>query len=222
MKSIVITAIFIGLASTALASDRGSGSSTANAAAVAAAAATASASSSSKASANNSNRVSNSQRLNNKNSASNSNSYNNEADPRQAPAFAAPSLSASNEACMGSSSGGAGVSAGAVGISATFGTTWQSEQCERRMNGQQMRLAAENLPAQDRVAINKAVLLLLANDPAVDAALKAAGYKSPVTTTPVAVTPTTITPVVASNERHPACSARMVNKDGDFYKQNCM
>lgn len=55
---------------------------------------------------------------------------------RQAPAVAAPSLSASSEACMGSAS--AGVSVAGFGIAG--GGTFTNEECQRRLNSQQLRL----------------------------------------------------------------------------------
>lgn len=116
---------------------------------------------------------------------------------RQAPAFGAPGLAASDEACMGSSSGGAGVSAGAVGVSVTFGSTWESYNCNLRMFAQQLRLAGAP----------KAAIMILANHPEVKKALQEAGTL-PADPAPVVTTPATPT-VTAGNttsDKHPACS----------------
>ena len=111
---------------------------------------------------------------------------------RQAPAFGAPGLAASDEACMGSTSGGAGVSAGTIGVSVTFGSTWESYNCNLRMFAQQLRLAGAP----------KAAIMILANHPEVKKALQEAGTlpadPAPTVTAPAAITP-------ASN-KHPACS----------------
>lgn len=132
---------------------------------------------------------------------------------RQAPAFGSPGLAASDEACMGSTSGGAGVSAGAVGVSVTFGSTWESYNCNLRMFAQQLRLAGSP----------KAAIMILANHPEVRKALIEAGTlpndPTPTVTAP-APAPTGVTKSEAK-ERHPGCTGRWVNRDGDFYKANC-
>lgn len=114
---------------------------------------------------------------------------------RQAPAFGAPGLSSSDEACMGSTSGGAGVSAGAVGISVTIGSTWESYNCNLRMFAQQVRLAGSP----------KAALLILGQHPVVQQALIEAGVlPAPTVVTPTPTTPPTLT--TAASDKHPACS----------------
>lgn len=143
-------------------------------------------------------------------SASTGNVSNNYENFRNAPAFGAPGLAASDEACMGSSSGGAGVSAGAVGVSVTFGSTWESYNCNLRMFAQQLRLAGAP----------KAAIMILANHPEVKKALQEAGTlpADPAPTVPPA--PTGVGKSEAK-ERHPGCTGRFVNRDGDFYKANC-
>lgn len=128
-------------------------------------------------------------------SATTGNVSNNYENFRNAPAFGAPGLAASDEACMGSSSGGAGVSAGAVGVSVTFGSTWESYNCNLRMFAQQLRLAGAP----------KAAIMILANHPEVKKALQEAGTlpADPVVTAPTPTTPRTVT---ASSDKHPACS----------------
>lgn len=85
---------------------------------------------------------------------------------RQAPAVAAPSLATSGETCMGSSS----VGASGAGFGLAIGTTWGSEQCERRMNAQQLRLSGET----------KAALALICMNPGVADAMRAVGKSCPV------------------------------------------
>lgn len=141
------------------------------------------------------------QRATAKQSQGNSNTIEGDQNPRQAPSFAAPSLVASNEACMGSTSSGAGVSAGAVGISAVFGTTWQAQDCERRMYAQQLRLAGNNAAA----------LALMALNPEVAQALRTAGYTGPLPG-PVAAAPLSPAQQQAhaaatpGGDQHPACA----------------
>jgi hypothetical protein len=116
-------------------------------------------------------------------------------EARLAPGFSAPSLAASDEACMGSTSGGVGVTTGVIGVSATFGSTWESWNCNLRMFAQQLRLAG----APD------AALLILANHPEVKAALVAAGrVKADPPPAPRALAP----PSAPAAAQHPACAPR--------------
>lgn len=120
-------------------------------------------------------------------------------EARVAPGFSAPSLAASDEACMGSTSGGVGVSAATIGVSATFGTTWESVNCNLRMFAQQLRLAG----APD------AAILLLANHPQVKAALQATGKIKPdPVAAPIQGPTQSGAPVSApaAAGKHPACS----------------
>lgn len=112
---------------------------------------------------------------------------------RQAPAFGSPGLAASDEACMGSTSGGAGVSAGTIGVSVTFGSTWESYNCNLRMFAQQLRLAGAP----------KAAIMILANHPEVKKALQEAGTLPADPVPPPPAVPTAITP---ASDKHPACS----------------
>jgi len=88
--------------------------------------------------------------------------------PRRAPAIAAPDLVAAPETCMGSTSAGIGLPLSVFG-GITFGTTWRSESCERRMN----------VRALMALGLAEAALALLAQDETVAAALRAAGVRVP-------------------------------------------
>ena len=52
---------------------------------------------------------------------------------RSVPTVIAPSLTTSSESCMGSTSGGIGVS----GFGITFGSTWSDDYCRRRLDARQ-------------------------------------------------------------------------------------
>ncbi len=84
---------------------------------------------------------------------------------RQAPGVSAPSLATSGETCMGSSS----IGASGAGFGVAIGSTWNSDQCERRMNAQQLRLAGET----------KAALALICMNPGVADAMRAVGKSCP-------------------------------------------
>lgn len=84
---------------------------------------------------------------------------------RQSPAVSAPSLATSGETCMGSTS----VGGSAAGIGLAIGTTWDSAECQRRMNSQQLRLLGQN----------DAALALLCQNPGVADALAAVGKRCP-------------------------------------------
>ena len=85
-------------------------------------------------------------------------SGNNVTNPRQAPAVGAPSLAASSEACMGSAS--AGVSVAGFGIAG--GGTFTNEECQRRLNSQQLRLLGHNDAALAILCVNAGVADALA------------------------------------------------------------
>lgn len=131
-------------------------------------------------------------------------------EARVAPGFSAPSLSASDEACMGSTSGGVGVTTGVIGVSATFGSTWESWNCNLRMFAQQVRLAG----APD------AALLLLASHPEVRAALVASG-RVKADPKPIHGPAQSAAPSSAAAARDPRCDAWGMSKSSDFYRQNC-
>ena len=95
--------------------------------------------------------------------------------PKQAPAASAPSLATSGETCMGSTSAGAS----GAGFGLSFGTTWDSAECQRRMNSQQLRLLGHN----------DAALALLCANPGVADALAAVGKRCPGAPAPVALAP---------------------------------
>lgn len=103
---------------------------------------------------------------------------------RQAPAVSAPSLAASSEACMGSASGG--VSVAGFGISA--GSTWANDECQRRLNSQQLRLLGHN----------DAALAILCTNSGVAEALAAVGKACPATRARAEV-PQQSAPIAASN-----------------------
>ena len=84
---------------------------------------------------------------------------------RQAPGVSAPSLATSGETCMGSSS----IGASGAGFGVAIDSTWNSDQCERRMNAQQLRLAGET----------KAALALICMNPGVADAMRAVGKSCP-------------------------------------------
>lgn len=87
------------------------------------------------------------------------------ATERQAPSVSAPSLSTSGESCMGSTA----IGGSAAGFGVAIGSTWSAEQCERRMNSQQLRLMGET----------KAALALLCQNPGVADAMRAVGKSCP-------------------------------------------
>jgi hypothetical protein len=83
---------------------------------------------------------------------------------RQSPTVFAPPLVTAPETCMGSVSGGASYIAGF-----SFGTTYESENCNRRMDS----LRLQSLGFRD------AALALMAQKPSVAKALRDAGYSVP-------------------------------------------
>ncbi len=143
MRVIVLAAAFALAALPAVATDRGGSRPTSSAAAAAAAGAVS---------------LSASQASGGSASVSNS-------TERQAPSVAAPSLSTSGESCMGSTA----IGGSAAGFGVAIGSTWSAEQCERRMNSQQLRLMGET----------KAALALLCQNPGVADAMRAVGKMCP-------------------------------------------
>ena len=81
-----------------------------------------------------------------------------------ATAYAAP-LTSSPETCMGSSTGGAQ----GANFGVTFGTTWESVKCDRRMNAR----------ALQSLGLTKAAVALLCQDADVAKAMEAAGGSCP-------------------------------------------
>jgi hypothetical protein len=124
-----------------------------------------------------------------------SNSY---SDEKQAPGFAAPSLTAFG-GCKGSVSGGFSV----AGFGAALGSTTDDADCRRLNNGTWLALQGHA----------DAALALVCDNDGVRAALAKVGKSCPgdAKPTPVALAPAPSSPVVssapASGEKHPACSS---------------
>lgn len=106
-------------------------------------------------------------------------------EQRQSPAVAAPSLAASSEACMGSAS--AGVSVAGFGIAG--GGTFTNDECQRRLNSQQLRLLGHS----------DAALAILCTNVGVADALAAVGKACPAQGRARADAPQQLTPVAASS-----------------------
>lgn len=85
-----------------------------------------------------------------------------------APPAYAPGLVATPETCMGSSTAGVGAGSGLVGASVSFGTTWKSPECERRMNSKRLQ----------ELGLIDAAKAIMAQDPEVAKAIRASGVKA--------------------------------------------
>lgn len=91
--------------------------------------------------------------------------------PASAPSMGAPALTAVPETCMGSTSTALTGSGGMISAGLSFGTTWKSESCERRMFARSLQALGSQYAT--------AALALLAQDENVAKALKAAGVPIP-------------------------------------------
>lgn len=122
--------------------------------------------------------------------------------PNPAPAVFAPALAVAPETCMGSTSVGGSVSNGVIGVGIGVGSTWKSEDCERRMYARSLQALGQPQAALYLLAQNENVKKALQQ-----AGVKLAGLEQPAAPAPataqtqsVGATPTgtPVTPAVAS------------------------